>query len=193
MSVPRLALLFFVAALPLGAARASAHCDALDGPVAVDARAAFAAGRVDPVLKWVTAADEPEIRARFTEALTVRAHGGPAKELAERSFLETLVRIHRAGEGFPYTGLKPAGKTPPAIAMADRSLEEASVDALLDAFRKHFEREAREKFAKAVAAAKTRDSDPVSGRAAVAAYVDFVHYVVGVHDAIEGKGGPHVD
>jgi hypothetical protein len=87
---------------------AGAHCDTLDGPVVVDARAALAAGDVTEVLKWVQAGDEPEIRAAFDRTLAVRAAGGAALELADTWFFETLVRVHRAGEGAPYTA-SPAG------------------------------------------------------------------------------------
>ncbi len=47
-------------------------------------------------------------------------------------FFETLVRIHRAGEGVPYTGLKPAGRDlGPAIPMADKALETGAVEPLV--------------------------------------------------------------
>jgi len=47
-------------------------------------------------------------------------------------FFETLVRIHRAGEGAPYTGLKPAGRDlGPAIPAADKALESGSSEQLV--------------------------------------------------------------
>ena len=47
-------------------------------------------------------------------------------------FFETLVRLHRAGEGAPYTGLKPAGRDlGPAIPAADRALETGDVEPLV--------------------------------------------------------------
>ena len=49
------------------------------------------------------------------------APSAEARELADRYFFETLVRIHRAGEGAPYTGLKPAGRDlGPAVPAAVR-------------------------------------------------------------------------
>jgi hypothetical protein len=92
---------------------ASAHCDTLDGPVVMTAKAALEKGDVTPVLKWVRKEDEKEIREQFKKTLTVRAKGPEAKELADMYFFETLVRIHRAGEGAPYTGLKSAGMVEP--------------------------------------------------------------------------------
>ena len=88
---------------------ALAHCDTLDGPVVKDARAALDAKDLTPVLKWVEYEKEGEIREAFQHALAVRALGPEARALADRFFFETLVRVHREGEGAPYTGLKPEG------------------------------------------------------------------------------------
>jgi Family of unknown function (DUF6448) len=85
------------------------HCDTLDGPVIGLARKALEAGNVNLVLPWVRAEDERELRRAFEHALAVRKLGAEACELADTHFFETLVRIHRASEGAPYTGLKPAG------------------------------------------------------------------------------------
>src|SRR5688500_18537963 len=85
---------------------ARGHCDTLDGPVVRDARAAREKGDVAPVLKWVRADDEKEIREAFAKTLKVRALGEDARDVADRHFFETLVRVHRAGEGVAYTGLK---------------------------------------------------------------------------------------
>jgi hypothetical protein len=44
--------------------------------------------------------------------------------VADRWFFETAVRVHRAGEGAPFTGLKPAGlDVGPVIPTAERALE----------------------------------------------------------------------
>ncbi len=110
---------------------ASAHCDTLDGPVVMDAREALSRGDVSLVLKWVQPTDEKEITDVFTRALKVRKQGPEAREMADMHFFETLVRVHRAGEGFPYTGLKPSGADPgTAVRMADKALETGSVEEL---------------------------------------------------------------
>ena len=45
---------------------------------------------------------------------------GYGKELSDQFFIKTLVRVHRAGEGAPYTGIRPAGTDlGPAIPAAD--------------------------------------------------------------------------
>lgn len=86
------------------AGTAQAHCDSVDGPLVTQARTALDKGNVRPLLGWVRQADEPQIRHAFDEAVAVRGAGGAAREFADRSFLETLVRVHRAGEGAPFTG-----------------------------------------------------------------------------------------
>ena len=98
----------------ISAYRAFAHCDSLDGPVIKEAQLALEKGDVRELLKWVTKEHEKDIRSAFAQSLSVRTKGKEARELADRFFFETLVRVHRAGEKAPYTGLKPAGIIVPA-------------------------------------------------------------------------------
>jgi len=88
---------------------ASAHCDTLNGPVVTAARVALQRGDVTPVLKWVKSTEEREVRDAFRRTMAVRGASAEARDLADLYFFETLVRLHRQGEGEPYTGLKPAG------------------------------------------------------------------------------------
>jgi len=63
------------------------------------------------------------MKTAFAQAAKVRALGPDAKALADRAFVETTVRLHRAGEGAPYTGLKTAGVDyGPAIPAAERAV-----------------------------------------------------------------------
>ena len=80
------------------ASQLSAHCDALDGPVVQAAKQALELGDVTPALKWVSGDQEQEIRTVFAQTLEVRGVTDEARDLADRFFFETLVRIHRAGE-----------------------------------------------------------------------------------------------
>jgi len=169
--------------------QALAHCDALDGPVIVDARTALAAADVTPVLKWIAADDEAEIRAAFAQTQQVRRLDPAAQELADRYFFETLVRVHRASEGAPYTGLKPAGTVAPVVAMADRALEQGSVDDLAKKIAAHTEAGIRERFSHALETRKHADDSVAAGREAVAAYVTYVHYVEGIAQAVHAA--PH--
>ncbi len=123
-----------------------AHCDTLNGPVVKDARIALKSGDIKPVLKWVQKKDEKEIETAFQKTLSVRSKGGEAKELADMYFFETLVRVHRAGEGAPYTGLKPGEDVDPAVALADKALESGSVDKLVSALTKAMDNGIRKRF-----------------------------------------------
>lgn len=109
------------------------HCDSLDGPVVIAARRALAEGDVDLILPYVHADGEAEVRGAFDLAVKARAMGGEATEVADRWFFETAVRVHRAGEGAPFTGLKPVGlDVGPVIPLAERALESGSVGELAD-------------------------------------------------------------
>ncbi|MEW6440890.1 MAG: DUF6448 family protein [bacterium] len=174
--------------------QALAHCDTLDGPVITDARLALQKGDVTPVLKWVMKENEPEVRAAFTKALAVRSKGPEAKELADNYFFETLVRIHRAGEGAPYTGLAPAGAVEPIVKEADRALETGSADALARELAGTVETGVRTRFAKVAEARKHADESVAAGREFVAAYVQYVHYAEGLQAMAAGPGGhAHAD
>ena len=172
-----------VAATP---APASAHCDTLNGPVVQAARAALKAGEAGPVLKWVQPAMEAEVRSAFSRTLDVRAAGGAARDLADTWFFETVVRLHRAGEGEPFTGLKPAAEDP-LLEQADRALETASADGLVKLVVEHVAEGIRTRHAHAVEARRHADHNVEAGRAYVAAYVEYVHYLEALHNA--GAGG----
>ena len=105
-----LSLLGALGMLAVTPARALAHCDGLDGPVVKAAQRALETRNAALVLIWVQEKDEREIQAAFEQTLAVRELSAQARQLADRFFFETLVRVHRAGEGAPFTGLKPAGQ-----------------------------------------------------------------------------------
>ena len=170
---------------------ASAHCDTMDGPVVKTAQKALETGKVGPVLAWVQAKDEAEIKAAFDRTLAVRELGPEAKNLADRYFFETLVRVHRAGEGAPYTGLKPAGSVnDPALAAADKAVETGKLEPVSKLLDKTVKTGLSERFAH-LRALKAPGDDPAKGREWVEAYVAYAHYVVGVHQAAAGKTGGH--
>jgi len=158
-----------------------AHCDTLDGPVVKTAKAALEKGDVTPVLKWVKKENEAEIRELFNKTLTVRSKGKEAQELADMYFLETLVRLHRAGEGEPYTGLKPAGVVEPAVIEADKALESGSAENLIKLITETASKGIRERFDKVKEAKKRADYSVEAGREFVEAYVQFTHYVERLH------------
>ncbi|HOD52304.1 MAG TPA: DUF6448 family protein [Candidatus Hydrogenedentes bacterium] len=159
-----------------------AHCDTMDGPVITDAKQALEKGDITPVLKWVKPDAEPEIRGAFQKSLTVRGKGPEAKALADAYFFETLVRVHRAGEGAPYDGIKPAGTAvEPGIEAADKALESGAADDLVMELTNKVADGIRERFTHALDAKKHKDESVEAGREFVEAYVTFMHYVERLH------------
>lgn len=170
--------------LPSGA---WAHCDTLSGPVVTDAQKAIETRDLDPVLKWIRPDDEEEIRSLFDKTVQARQKGKDVQELVDMHFFETLVRVHRAGEGAPYTGLKPAG-TPvePGIEAADKALESESSGALVEALEAKLESSIHERLERTVEAKKHKDESVAAGRKYVEAYVDYIHYVERLHVVMSG-------
>jgi hypothetical protein len=169
---------------------AQAHCDTLDGPVVSEARKALDTGNVNLVLGWVQKKDEAEIRGAFQKASTVRKSGAAAKDLADSYFFETLVRVHRAGEGAPYTGLKPAGEIEPAIAAADKSIETGKLEPVAKLVIDRTKEGLHKQFDEVAAKKKYNPNDVAAGRAYVGAYVEYVHYVERLYNA---AGTGHAD
>jgi hypothetical protein len=138
----------------------------------------------------IQARDEAEVRDALKRALAVRKVGGDAQRLADTWFLETLVRVHRAGEGASYEGLKPAGQDlGPAIPAADAALETGKPQALVKMLAEAQHDGLHERWARAVEARRHRDESVEAGRRYVAAYVDYVHHVERLHAAATFAGG----
>ena len=173
-------------------ASASAHCDTLDGPVVAAARKALDTGNPNFILVWVQKNDEAEIRNAFQKTRNVRKAGGEAKELADMYFFETLVRIHRAGEGAAYTGLKPAGMVEPPIAAADKSIETGKLQGLAKIISDRTEKGLHGHFDQVMAKKKYNPSDVEAGRAYTSAYVEFTHYAERLYNAAETMAPEHV-
>lgn len=171
---------------------AYAHCDGMDGPVVKAAQEAFAKGDVNLVLIWVRKNDEAEIREAFDRTMNVRKLSPQARELADTYFFETLVRVHRAGEGAPYTGLKPAGRDlGPAIPAADLALKSGNVAPLTSLLVEKIRTGLLDRYKKAMAAKSFKVQDVGAGREYIEAYVTYIHYVEGVYEAAMSPASGH--
>jgi hypothetical protein len=171
---------------------ARAHCDNLDGPVVSAARKALETGNVKTALAWVQQKDETEVKKSFERTLAVRKLTPEAREFADMYFFETLVRIHRAGEGAPYTGLKPAGQDlGAAIPAADKALATGSIEPLTKLLTESVKDGLQRRFQQAIKAAKYAENDAEAGRRFVRAYVDFIHYAQHVYDSAGSGNGMH--
>jgi hypothetical protein len=134
--------------------------------------------------------DEKEIREAFEKTLAVRKQNPETKELVDMYFFETLVRIHRAGEGETYSGLKPAGTDlDPVIPAGDKAIEEENVKNLQKLVLEAVEHGIEERF-KEVFEKKNYDQNNVeAGREYVKAYVEFLHYAEKVYNTAVIKDG----
>ncbi|MBP1745383.1 MAG: LysM domain protein [Firmicutes bacterium] len=160
--------------------KASAHCDTLDGPTAADGMKALDTGNINYVLKWIMPEYEQELRETFEKSIKVRKLSQDAKELADRYFLENLVRLHRAGEGAPFEGLKPHG-TPidEKVAAADRSIEAGNLSPLEGLISEEEMPELKERFEKVMATKGFDVNDVQAGRRYIEAYVSFFKFAEG--------------
>jgi len=124
----------------------------------------------------------------FRKAREVRKLNPAARELADRYFLETFVRLHRAGEGAPYTGIKPAGtEVEPSVKQADKALETGSPEDLLKFMSAAVMKGVREQYERASELRKHAGHNVEAGRAYAAAYVTYVHYVEGLYNMATPK------
>jgi hypothetical protein len=177
------------------------HCDSLDGPVVTAARHALEAGDVDRVLPYVPEEAEAEVRGAFEQVSAARALGGEARDVADRHFFETVVRLHRAGEGAPYTGLKPAGTSHgPVIPLAERAVLTGSADEVGEFLARELTEEVKRRLAQVHSLAVARERSVGDARRYVEAMLGFEVYCHHLHTAIraaaahsesEGAHGHH--
>lgn len=175
------------AAMMVIAMPASAHCDGVDGPVVKAAQQALDAGDVNRVLIWVKPGDEAQIRDAFRKTQAVRKLNATAKDFADHAFYETLVRVHRAGEGEPYAGLKPAGRDlGPALPAGDKAIETGSVQPVLKLLNDGVHHGVEERYKAVMARKAFKPDDVAGGQNYVQAYVEYIHAVEKIHQAASG-------
>ena len=180
-----------------GAQSAQAHCDSIDGPVAKAVQKALETGNINPVLAYAPASAEAEIRAAFVKSRKVRGLGADARELADQALMETVIRLHRAGEGAIYTGLKPAGiDYGPVIPAAEQAVETGDLAKLKSALMHEIDHALQERLAhvrelqKAPLEPKT-DAEVPHSRKRVSGELGFITFAENLRHAALGKGAEH--
>ena len=128
----------------------------------------------------------------FDKVNKVRSLGPEAKELADMYFFETVVRVHRMGEGVGYTGLKPTGYNPEeGIEAADIAIEENNINEILAHLEESQHSKVKEYFSD-LQSKKIYDVDDVAaGRKYVESYVHFIHYVESLYSGDMEKTEVH--
>ena len=161
------------------------HCDTLNGPVVLAAKKALESGNINYVLIWLPAEAEGEIKRVFEKVLAAREYGNEAQEAADFWFYETAVRLHRAGEGEGFTGLKPEGKLDPIVQQAEQSIGTGDAHAFIDMIEDSVEEELKKRFERLVQTKDYAVDDVEAGRKYIEAYIGCVvfshHLYEGLH------------
>jgi hypothetical protein len=166
------------------------HCDSLDGPVVTAAAHALQTGNVELVLPYVYPDGEVEVREAFARVLPLRAGGDGMGELADRWFYETVVRVHRAGEGAPYTGLKPAGlDVGPVLPLAEQAVATGDVQPVYEVLAGELRRQLERRLGRVGELAAVKDRSVADARAWVEAMLGFEVYAHHTYTALQS--GPH--
>lgn len=172
------------------------HCDSMDGPVVKAAMRALDEGNVDLILPYVQEDEEEEIRLAF-ERVTGARTSEVGREVADLYFFETVVRVHRAGEGAPFTGLKPAGlDAGPVIPVAERAIETGSSDELIRVLGDLVHDEVKERFERVMERQKRAEGPVPEAREYVQAMLGLQVWSHKVYLALKadpwgGHGGDH--
>lgn len=169
------------------------HCDTLDGPVVTAAKKALEAGDVKIILPFVPKEGEAEINQVYDKVIKVRKDPA-AREIADLYFFETVVRIHRMGEGAPYEGLKPAGLDEgPVIPVAEKAIQTGSSDELVKILSKMIEEEVTHRLHHVMHLKESKDKSVEDAREYVEAMLGLQVWAHAVHERIHGSahGGEH--
>lgn len=153
------------------------HCDTMDGPVVKAAKRSLKKENVNLILPWAPKSAEAEIKRAFKKTLKVRKSSKDAAKLADYWFFETVVRLHRAGEGAPYTGLKPAGLDEgPVVPKAERVIEKGNPKEVIQFLTHVIEEKLQELFKHVMAKKKYDENNVDATREYVEAMLGFILY-----------------
>ena len=193
LSIAGIMILAVITLMTIMTEKASAHCDTMDGPAVQDGRIALETGNINYAYKWIFEDFEKELKEIFDLSLKARRLGADAREAADRWFLENLVRIHRAGEGASYDGLKPSGTAlDPKVTAADESIALGNMSPIKGLVTMEEYHLLEEKFNRAIALKDYDINDVKAARAYVEAYVTFFKMAEGEeHEHHPAHGHEH--
>lgn len=165
-----------------------AHCDTVNGPVVNDAKQALEKANADIVLKWVREQDEDKIKKAFNETLEKRKQHPEDKGDIDMSFYEEVVKLHRAGEGVEYSGIKTGEiKINPITEIADAAFAKSDAEELIKMFPESARADIQNGFDKVMEKKKHMNENIAAGREYVASYVEFMHHIESIYGAENAK------
>jgi|SRR5659263_29751 len=166
------------------------HCDTIDGPVVKASKIALETGNVNLILPWLPEKGEDELKKAFERTLRVRKMGKEAKELADFWFFETAVRLHRAGEGESFAGLKPAGLDEgPVVPRAEKAIEQGDAGKVIEFLSHTVEEEVHKRFKHAISLKNYDENDVDAARDYVEAMLEFMLYSHKLYTYMTSAGG----
>ena len=86
--------------------------------------------------------------------MNLRKISPAVEQVVDNYFFETLVRIHRAGEGVAYTGLKDSAAIETPIAASDEALEKNSTSSVLKLLHESINKGVNERFKESISKKK---------------------------------------
>lgn len=150
----------------------------MDGPVVTAAKRALAEGNVNLILPYAYEKAEAEIEKAFERTMAVRKQGNKeSRDMADLWFFETVVRLHREGEGAPYTGLKPAGLDwGPVLPKVEKAIEKGDPKEVIEFLSHTLEEQIQDRFKRFVSTKNFREDDIPAAREHVEAMLGLELY-----------------
>jgi uncharacterized protein DUF6448 len=173
-----LLIVFFLALMSLNAL---GHCDTRNGPVVKAASEALRTGNINYVLIWVLKKDETEVKEAFRQTLEIRKLNPTFQKWADNYFFETVVRIHRLGEGEPYTGIKDPVVPEKTVLAVDSAVERQADEQILLLLEATLQKSLKDKFYGVLAKKHYEPDNVEAGRVFIEKYIDLLHYVENVY------------
>jgi hypothetical protein len=155
------------------------------------AKKALETGNINYILIWIPQESEKELKGVFEKTLRARQAGKDAQEVADDWFFETAIRLHRAGEGAPYTGMKPAGLSEgPVVPKAEKAIETGNPKETIEFILKTVEEDLTHRFRHVMEKKKYDVNDVAAGREFIAGFIGWVVYSHHLYMSVAG-GGEH--
>lgn len=140
-------------------------------------------------MPWIPQKAEHEIIEAFNKTLIARNQGKEAMEVADYWLYETVVRVHREGEGASYTGLKPAGLDwGPVVPRAEEAITKGNPKEVIDFINHTLKEELEVRFSRVMAKKNFDTNNVTAAREYVQAELGFVLFSHGLYAVITGKG-----
>jgi len=154
------------------------------------AKKALEKKNINYVLIWIPEESEAELRGIFEKTLQARKGGKAAQEVADDWFFENAIRLHRAGEGAPYTGMKPAGLSEgPVVPKAEKAIETESPQETIDFILGIVEDDLAHRFHTVMDRKKYDVDDIAAGREYIGAFIGWVVYSHHLYEYVKSGGG----